>query len=84
VNVQRALRPQSLAPRTLEAGKSMLARRLATILPAMSLAEALETTRIPHVAGLTGGRTALVTSRFSTAIGTGDGGHTETGMGPCH
>jgi uncharacterized protein len=33
----------------------MLARRLATILPAMNLAEALETTRIQRVAGLTGG-----------------------------
>jgi magnesium chelatase family protein len=29
----------------------------------MSLAEALETTRIPRVAGLTGARTALVTTR---------------------
>jgi len=29
------------------AGKSMLARRLTTILPAMTLAEAIETTRIP-------------------------------------
>jgi magnesium chelatase family protein len=45
------------------AGKSMLARRLATILPAMSLAEALDTTRIHRVAGLTGDRTALVTTR---------------------
>ena len=45
------------------AGKSMLARRLTTILPAMSLAEALETTRIPHVAGLTGERTACITTR---------------------
>jgi len=33
------------------AGKSMLARRLATILPPMSLAEALETTRIYSVEG---------------------------------
>jgi magnesium chelatase family protein len=41
----------------------MLARRLTTILPAMSLAEALETTRIHSVAGLTGDRTALVTTR---------------------
>jgi len=41
----------------------MLARRLATILPAMSLAEALETTRIHSVAGLTSGRTAFVTTR---------------------
>jgi len=32
----------------------MLARRLTTILPAMTLAEAFETTRIHHVAGLTG------------------------------
>src|SRR5919199_709731 len=45
------------------AGKSMLARRLATILPAMRLAEARETTRIHSVAGLTHGRTAFVTTR---------------------
>src|SRR5262245_47982019 len=45
------------------AGKSMLARRLTTMLPAMTLAEAIETTRIHHAAGLTGGRTALVTTR---------------------
>jgi magnesium chelatase family protein len=43
--------------------KSMLARRLTTILPAMTLAEAIETTRIHRVAGLTGDRTALVTTR---------------------
>ena len=36
------------------AGESMLARRLTTILPAMTLAEALETTSIHRVAGLTG------------------------------
>ena len=41
----------------------MLARRLTTILPAMSLAEALETTRIHRVAGLTGARTAFVATR---------------------
>jgi magnesium chelatase family protein len=40
----------------------MLARRLTTILPAMTLAEAIETTRIHSVAGLTGDRTALVTT----------------------
>jgi magnesium chelatase family protein len=34
--------------------KSRLARRLTTILPAMTLAEAIETTRIHSVAGLTG------------------------------
>jgi predicted ATPase with chaperone activity len=45
------------------AGTSMLARRLTTILPAMTLAEALETTRIHRVAGRTGDRTALVTTR---------------------
>jgi magnesium chelatase family protein len=45
------------------AGKAMLARRLPTILPAMTLPEALETTRIHSVAGLTGDRTALVTTR---------------------
>jgi magnesium chelatase family protein len=41
----------------------MLARRLTTILPAMTLAEAIETTRIHSVAGLIGDRTALVTTR---------------------
>ena len=41
----------------------MLARRLTTILPAMTLAEAMETTRIPRVAGRTSNRTALVTTR---------------------
>src|SRR5262245_43307013 len=41
----------------------MLARRLTTILPAMTLTEALETTCIHRIAGLTGDRTALVTTR---------------------
>src|SRR5919201_6849811 len=45
------------------AAKSRLARRLATTLPAMRLAEALETTHIHSVAGLTGARTAVVTAR---------------------
>src|SRR5262245_57176490 len=45
------------------AGESMRARRLTTILPAMALAEAIETTRIHRVAGLTGDRTAWVTTR---------------------
>jgi magnesium chelatase family protein len=41
----------------------MLARQLTTILPAMSLADARETTRLPRVAGRTGARTAVVTTR---------------------
>ena len=41
----------------------MLARRRTTILPAMTLPEAIETTRIHSVAGLTGDRTAFVTTR---------------------
>jgi len=41
----------------------MLVRRLITILPAIPLAEAIETTRIYRVAGLTGNRMALVTTR---------------------
>src|SRR6267142_649549 len=45
------------------AAKSMLARPLTTILPAMTLTEAIETTRIHRVAGLTGDRTALVMTR---------------------
>jgi magnesium chelatase family protein len=47
---------------SLGAGTSRLARRLTTILPAMTLAEALETTRLHRVAGRTGARTALVTT----------------------
>jgi magnesium chelatase family protein len=38
-------------------------RRLTTILPVMTLAEAIETTCLHRVAGLTGARTALVTTR---------------------
>jgi predicted ATPase with chaperone activity len=41
----------------------MLARRLTIILPALRLAEALETTCIHRVAGRTGARTVLVTTR---------------------
>jgi predicted ATPase with chaperone activity len=41
----------------------MLARRLPTILPAMTLPEAIDTTRIHRVAGRTGAHTALVTTR---------------------
>ena len=41
----------------------MLARRLTTILPAMTLAEAIETARIHSLVGLTGDRTVLVTTR---------------------
>jgi magnesium chelatase family protein len=44
-------------------GKPRLARRLATTLPDVSLAEALETTRIHSVAGLAGARTAVVTTQ---------------------
>jgi hypothetical protein len=42
---------------------SRLARRLIIILPAITLADALETTRRHNVAGLTDGWTALVTTR---------------------
>jgi predicted ATPase with chaperone activity len=41
----------------------MLARRLTTILPVTRLAEALETSGVHRVARLTGGRTAVVTTR---------------------
>lgn len=45
------------------AGKSMLAKRLSTILPPMSIEESLETTKIHSVAGKTGKETGLVTQR---------------------
>jgi magnesium chelatase family protein len=41
----------------------MLAHRLRTILRDMTLADAIETTRTHRVAGLTGGRTAVATTR---------------------
>jgi magnesium chelatase family protein len=59
----------------------MLARRLTTILPAMTLPEALDTTRIPRIAGSTDGRTALATRPFQaphytiSAVGLIGGGH---------
>jgi predicted ATPase with chaperone activity len=69
----------------------MLARRLTTILPAMSLAEAIETTRIHRVAGLTSPRTTLVTTRpyrggvcYTIAMRTGNGGYAEAVRGGCH
>ena len=45
------------------AGKTMLARRLPTILPPLDLREALETTKIHSVAGLLPADTALITTR---------------------
>lgn len=44
-------------------GKTMLARRLPSILPAMSLTEALEVTKIYSVAGLLVGRAGIVRAR---------------------
>ncbi|HLA39942.1 MAG TPA: YifB family Mg chelatase-like AAA ATPase [Candidatus Glassbacteria bacterium] len=44
-------------------GKTMLARRLVTILPDLTLEEAIETTRIHSVAGLTGEKRSLVSTR---------------------
>jgi magnesium chelatase family protein len=45
------------------AGKTMLARRLPTILPPLTLHEALDTTKIHSVAGILPGDSALVTTR---------------------
>lgn len=45
------------------AGKTMLARRFPTILPPLSLSEALETTKIHSVAGKLPKNTALITTR---------------------
>jgi hypothetical protein len=58
----------------------MRARRLTTILPAMTLAEAIETTRIHRVAGLTGDRTALVTTRPCRARSCGNRSRTASSI----
>ncbi|MBT4575514.1 MAG: YifB family Mg chelatase-like AAA ATPase, partial [Candidatus Cloacimonetes bacterium] len=44
-------------------GKTMLARRISTILPGFTLEEALETTKIHSVAGFIGAQKGIVTSR---------------------
>jgi predicted ATPase with chaperone activity len=56
----------------------MLARRLTTILPAVTLADPFNTTRIHRAAGLSSGRTPLITTRpfrgglcYSIAMSTG-------------
>jgi hypothetical protein len=65
----------------LGAGPSMLARQLTTILPAMTLAEALEATRIHRVAGLPGatshwrGCTLSRIARQSIRASTGNDDH---------
>lgn len=69
------------------AGKTMLARRLPTILPPMTVEEALETTKIHSVAGKVAKHGALISSRpfrsphhtISDVALVGGGGHPQPG-----
>ena len=68
-NVKRALEVAAAGGHNLimigapGSGKSMMAKRLPSILPPLSLAESLETTKIHSVAGKLGSRTALIARR---------------------
>jgi hypothetical protein len=68
----------------------MLARRLTTILLAMTLPEALDTARIPRVENRTSGRTALTTQPYggglfdSRAMSTGNGSYGYAVRGEFH
>jgi magnesium chelatase family protein len=69
------------------AGKSMLAKRIPSILPPLNLHESLETTKIHSVAGKIAGHTSLIASRpfrsphhsISTAAMVGGGSYPQPG-----
>ena len=71
VNISMALEMPLLLKGEPGTGKTMLARRMPTILPQLTLYEALETTKIHSVSGILPQEASLIANRPFRALGRG-------------